>query len=90
MLWLVGEEFSFSCDVISGKNLVQSFERIMIILRSKYGSPKLGQYIRGIINKTGTSQVGAISKAQKAQNIFSGKKLEIFKKKILSENVAQC
>ena len=24
------------------------------------------------INKTGTSQVGAISKAQKAQNIFSG------------------
>ena len=41
-------------------------------------------------NKTGTSQVGAISKAQKAQNIFFGKKLEIFKKKILSENVAQC
>ena len=41
-------------------------------------------------NKTGTSQVGAISKAQKAQNIFFGKKLEIFEKKILSENVAQC
>ena len=32
-------------------------------------------------NKTGTSQVGAISKAQKAQNIFFGKKLEIFEKK---------
>ena len=43
-----------------------------------------------ISNKTGTSQVGAISKAQKAQNIFFGKKLEIFEKKILSENVAQC
>ena len=40
-------------------------------------------------NKTGTSQVGAISKAQKAQNIFFGKKLEIFEKKnFLSENVA--
>ena len=35
-----------------------------------------------IWNKTGTSQVGAISKAQKAQNIFFGKKLEIFEKKI--------
>ena len=33
-------------------------------------------------NKTGTSQVGALSKAQKAQNIFFGKKLEIFEKKI--------
>ena len=33
-----------------------------------------------IKNKTGTSQVGAISKAQKAQNIFFGKKLEIFEK----------
>ena len=43
-----------------------------------------------MINKTGTSQVGAISKAQKAQNIFFGKKLEIFEKKFLSENVAQC
>ena len=32
-------------------------------------------------NKTGTSQVGAISKAQKAQNIFFGKKLETFEKK---------
>ena len=33
-------------------------------------------------NKTGTSQVGAIFKAQKAQNIFFGKKLEIFEKKL--------
>ena len=33
------------------------------------------------LNKTGTSQVGAISKAQKAQNIFLEKKLEIFEKK---------
>ena len=32
-------------------------------------------------NKTRTPQVGAISKAQKAQNIFFGKKLEIFEKK---------
>ena len=29
-------------------------------------------------NKTGTSKVAAISKAQKAQNIFSEKKLENF------------
>ena len=43
-----------------------------------------------MLNKTRTPQVGAISKAQKAQNIFFGKKLEIFEKKILSENVAQC
>ena len=41
-------------------------------------------------NKTGTSKVGAISKAQKAQNIFFGKKLEIFEKFFLSKNVAQC
>ena len=32
------------------------------------------------MNKTRTSKVGAISKAQKAQNIFFGKKLEISKK----------
>ena len=36
--------------------------------------------VRQIDNKTGRSQVGAISKAQKAQNIFFGKKLEIFEK----------
>ena len=36
--------------------------------------------------KTGTSQFGAISKAQKAQNIFFWKKTWNF----LSENVAQC
>ena len=41
-------------------------------------------------NKTRTPQVGAISKAQKAQNIFLEKNFEIFEKKILSENVAQC
>ena len=45
---------------------------------------------RVMYNKTRTPQVGAISKAQKAQNIFFGKKLEIFEKKILPENVAQC
>ena len=32
-------------------------------------------------NKTGTSKVGAISNAQKAQNIFFWKKLEISEKK---------
>ena len=31
-------------------------------------------------NKTGTSKVGAIPEAQKAQNIFFRKKLEIFEK----------
>ena len=31
-----------------------------------------------IQNKTGTSKVGAISKAQKAQNTFFEKKLELF------------
>ena len=39
-------------------------------------------------NKTGTSQVGAISKAQKAQNIFLEKKTWNFWKKFFSENVA--
>ena len=33
------------------------------------------------LNKTGTSQVGAISKAQKAQNIFLEKNLKFSKKK---------
>ena len=41
--------------------------------------------LRTIVNKTGTSQVGAISKAQKAQNIFFGKKLEIFEKNFFRE-----
>ena len=41
------------------------------------------------LNKTGTSRVGAVSKAQKAQNIFLEKNLK-FRKKILSESVAQC
>ena len=44
-------------------------------------------------NKTGTSQVGAISKAQKAQNIFFGKKLEIFEKKFfrkMSHSAEKC
>ena len=36
--------------------------------------------LRTIVNKTGTSQVGAISKAQKAQNIFFGKNLKFSKK----------
>ena len=36
-------------------------------------------------NKTRTSKVGAISKAQKAQNIFFGKKLVNFEKKSLSK-----
>ena len=49
---------------------------------------KLASYRR--INKTGTSQVGAISKAQKAQNIFIAKNLKFSKKNFLSENVAQC
>ena len=34
-----------------------------------------------MLNKTGTSQVGAISKAQKAQNIFLEKNLKFSKKK---------
>ena len=38
--------------------------------------------VKIIMNKTGTSQVGAISKAQKAQNIFFEKKLKFSKKKI--------
>ena len=45
------------------------------------------------MNKTGTSQVGAISKAQKAQNIFFGKKLEIFEKKFfrkMSHSAEKC
>ena len=32
-----------------------------------------------MLNKTGTSQVGAISKAQKAQNIFLEKNLKFLK-----------
>ena len=43
--------------------------------------------LEALLNKTGTSQVGAISKAQKAQNFF-WKKIEIFEKIFLSENVA--
>ena len=41
------------------------------------------------VNKTRTFKVGAISKAQKAQNIFLEEKLEILIF-FLSENVAYC
>ena len=44
-------------------------------------------------NKTGTSQVGAISKAQKAQNIFFGKNLKFLKKKFfrkMSHSAEKC
>ena len=41
-------------------------------------------------NKTRTPQVGAISKAQKAQNIFFGKKLEIFEKKCRKKTFGKC
>ena len=51
-----------------------------LVLRCKTFTPFQVGSIK--TNKTGTSQVGAISKAQKAQNIFFGKKLEIFEKKI--------
>ena len=62
------------------------------------GNPVFGQ-ISSLVslisfNKTGTSKVGAISKAQKAQNIFFGKKLEIFEKKIffrkMSHSAKKC
>ena len=49
--------------------------------RDAYGDKSYQATTRINLNKTGTSQVGAISKAQKAQNIFFGKKLEIFEKK---------
>ena len=44
-------------------------------------------------NKTGTSQVGAVSKAQKAQNIFFGKNLKFSKKKFfrkMSHSAEKC
>ena len=41
-------------------------------------------------NKTRTSKVGAISKAQKAQKNFFWKKTWIFEKKIFRKKVAQC
>ena len=41
-------------------------------------------------NTTVMSIVVSISKTQKAQNIFFGKKLEVFEKFFLPENVAQC
>ena len=42
-------------------------------------------------NKTGTSKVGAISKAQKAQNIFLEKNLEFWKKnRKMSHSAKKC
>ena len=40
-------------------------------------------------NKTGTSKVGAISKAQKAQNIFFGKKISFGKCRTVLKNVKE-
>ena len=45
------------------------------------------------MNKTGTSQVGAISKAQKAQNIFFWKNLKFWKKiffRKMSRSAGKC
>ena len=71
---------------------------VNLIMRSVSSNPKPNPSLRFLwkrrqktrLNKTGTSQVGAISKAQKAQNIFLEKKLKFLKKKFLPENVAQC
>ena len=41
-------------------------------------------------NKTRTSKVGAISEAQKGQNIFLEKKLEIFENFLFRKKVTQC
>ena len=41
----------------------------------------MGFLLFPVDNKTRTSKVGAISKAQKAQKIFFGKKIEFFEKK---------
>ena len=46
--------------------------RKTVFLKRK--SQKKTKIERTIFNKTGTSQVGAIPKAQKAQNILFGKK----------------
>ena len=56
------------------------FEEIKAI-----GAEKMHQILTEIDNKTRTSKVGAISKAQKAQNIFFGKKLVIFEKKFFQK-----
>ena len=55
---------------------------MQIKIKARMSSGKYNLMILQCMNKTGTSQVGVISKAQKAQNIFFGKKLEIFEKKI--------
>ena len=53
-------------------------KKISIFFEILLKSP-VSRIVPNNVNKTGTSQVGAISKAQKAQNIF-GKKLENFEK----------
>ena len=45
---------------------------------------------RETYNKTRTSKFGTISKAQKAQKKFFGKKRVIFEKNFLSKKVALC
>ena len=45
--------------------------------------------VDSIMNKTGKSPVGGISKSQKAQNIFFGKKLENFEKKIFFRKMSR-
>ena len=90
-------ESGICCWKTSTRTVVTDFETCEFFgkkVNDSEGVNSPGNFILGSlsvrINKTGTSQVGAISKAQKAQNIFLGKKLEIFEKKILSEKVAQC
>ena len=53
----------------------------------KLTTVRVGCFVTKITNKTGTSKVDPISKAQKAQKTFFEKKLEIFEF-FLSENVA--
>ena len=55
--------------------------------------PLIWDKLKEKFNKTGTSQVGAISKAQKAQNLFIEKKLEVFEKKFfrkMSRSAEKC
>ena len=61
-----------------------------IVIKANREKQKFIKIWSGNSNKTRTSKVGAISKAQKAQNIFFGKKLEFSENFSRSENVAQC
>ena len=83
---------SYSCKffVLNVSPDINTLERFVEVLCLRKGSDQSRIPLIRNVSKTRTSKVGAISKAQKAQNIFFWKKLIFFSFKKKSHSAEKC